>query len=202
MLQPTAQQPQAASPYDQLAGRLTTAAQDPNATPLDRTGLEVMAYVLQRNEELAARVEEQEKFRGQVEPQFQQHESVIQSISQKQGLEVVESVKTQRADAVTRLGAEAVDAAGPLIAQTFFRGGAVAAENWSPPMKPGTQDAFTIAEYVALVSGMNAQASQQAKARNGQARATAQRTASKVGSDTSTDDSTPLTREEVLAAGW
>ena len=189
------QQPQG----QDLIGQLATAASNPNLSQEDRAGLGVIAHLVQTVQDQSAQLQGFAQFQQTVEPQFQQHESVIQNISTKQQQEVVGIVTTQMDEAKEKLGEETTAGSLRLVRQAFFQGGDVNPGNWAPPVKPGTQDPFTIAEYVAAISGRVLEAAQTATAQNGKVRQQAQLQASSIGADTATSDNSPLSRDQAIA---
>jgi hypothetical protein len=196
LLDQQTQQPQREG--QSLVSQLQAAANNPNLTPEDRAGLSVIAELVNTVQAQNSQLQELVQFQQTVEPQFQQHEFVIQGLNAKQQSEVVETVRAQRDEAASKLGEDVMASASGLVTQAFFRGGQLDAKNWAPPLKPGSNTPFTIAEYVAAISGRNLEAQQTAARKNGAVRGKAQLLASNIGADTATSDRAAISREEAI----
>jgi len=192
--QPNAQEQQSGSDFHQ---RISQIAQDPNLSPADRQGLMAfteMANTIQgyeqRSSEQGQRIEQLERYISeQLGPQVQQAYTSAQTISQEREAATSAELKKEVDEAKSVFGEDLTTQHAEFVIR-----------NHGKLIDPQTQRPMSVASLVAMASGRQAEAAQQAKVAQQAGRLAAKRTTSPNGaSNAPPANGGTLTHSQALA---
>ena len=173
-----------------LVGQLQQVMNDPNLSPEDRAGLNVIRGLA---EEVEAYEQELSELR-QIRDQFQQTSQVVQGLTQQQQQAQLNMVRNQMDEARQMFGEDVVQGAMGAIRRLGVENG-----QWNPETNPSTGKPYTISEIVAMATGRTAEDRKAAVEANRNGRVQAKHRVAANGSQSGNPPKSFLTPAEAMA---